>query len=397
MRQSRWLLFVGPILVMAGLLLSVVGSPMLVRFPNDTNQTMHYSGTATVYDSPSTLAPMSTPLTVPLSIARTVKVVKAGFSTSVIDETIHLTFAGQTQVETYQYVMNRRSMQLLDDPDTIAFGRTGSPMSTDGSYRINFPLSTTDKDYPAWAPETNSTITVTPTGPAHRDPTSGYQVITFDTALNHPVAPYYLAHLESEGLPASLPAATLAAELETRGASVSAVLSELSPHVTSAQLATVAALKAPLPITYAYVERGQIAVEPKTGAVLIGGSSLEGVAMTIAVPPALAGILAAHASLPAVHTLESVLAGQHPVLMMTYHEQPASIRSVAATAHRLAEQVSLIEWQLPLGVVVLGVAVALLGLGLGRRRSRATVSPLPAPRPGAPEVPRADVELPKGA
>ena len=53
----------------------------------------------------------------------------------VIDETIHLSFAGTTRTESYRYVMNRTSMQMLDNAGSYAFGNPDSLIQGKGDYR----------------------------------------------------------------------------------------------------------------------------------------------------------------------------------------------------------------------------------------------------------------------
>jgi hypothetical protein len=196
MTRFRVLLGAAAGLLMAGVLVSVVGTPSLVRYPLNINQKLAYQGTATVYVNPSTGAQLASPLKVPLAINRQVRVVSGSHSQAVIDETLSIAFGGSTQTESYQYVMDRRTMKLVTSPQTFAFGSAANPMAVGGSFRVNLPMGTSShKTYTAWAPETASTVTLTPTGAAHHDALSGDKVVTFNTTLDHQVAPYYLTHL----------------------------------------------------------------------------------------------------------------------------------------------------------------------------------------------------------
>lgn len=386
MTKSKVMLTLGAGLVVLSLVVTFVVSAVLVRFPLGTNQTMTYTGTATVGVNPSTLVPLASPLQFPLTIHRTVKVVSGSYSQAVVDETIHMTFAGSTRTETYQYVMNRRSMQLLTSPRSYAFGAAANRMSPNGSYRIEFPMSTAAVTYLAWAPETDSTATATPAGSAHRNAASGAQVLTFDTSLNHPVAPYYLAYLERGGLPVQLPSATVAAELREAGVAPSQLVQAVAPQLSAVQLSELLTdLATPASLTYSYFQQGKISVEPQTGAVIDAGSAREGVSVVAASSGLQRAVtlLAPEASMPAVKRFDAlVLAMSHPqtVLSLSYAEIPASIRATAATAAHQADVMNLVQWQLPLILGVLGVVALVLAWPWRPRRTDAQILPVPTGR-----------------
>lgn len=366
LKRTKWLIGVGALLAVAAVGVKVVGEPALVKFPLNIDQNLRYTGTATVYVNPATGARLPTPIQTPLTVDRHIKVVSGDFSHAVVTETDKIVFAGQTQTTKYQYYMNRRTMQLVNGPKSYAFDNPASLMTTSGSYRINFPLDTKARTYNAWAPETNSLATATAVGRAHHDPVSGDQVITFNTTLDHAVAPYYLNFLKSMGMPTSLSAASVASQLQASGVSISQVLADVGPHLTAAQMSTLTtALSQPVPLNYSYFQRGQIQVQTSTGAVVGASVSKEGVAVT----PSLSGtapavaILAPYANLTSVQALSravSALSQTQTALSMTYSETPASIRDAASTANKQGAQMNLIQWQLPIGVGAAAVVVLLI-------------------------------------
>ncbi|HVA75212.1 MAG TPA: porin PorA family protein [Acidimicrobiales bacterium] len=376
--RTKGLIGLGVVLAVVAVGLRFVGGPVLVRYPLNINQTLHYHGTATVYVNPATGLPLAQPLRVPLTIDRQVKVVSGTFSHAVISEKTTATFAGNSSTQTYQYYMNRRNMRLVDGPQSYAFGDPAQSMATGGSYRINFPTGTTaGKTYEAWAPETGTTIQVKAAGGAQREPVSGDRLLTFSTNLDHPVAPYYLAYLKSTGMPASIPAATVAAELQASGVSVQQVLQAVAPHLSASQMATLqAAFTKSIPLSYSYFQHGYVSVQPSTGAVIKGGSSSEGVAATpdlSSLAPAEA-VLAPYASLPQVQALAKAAAAMgrpQVVLQMSYSEDAASIRAADRIADHQAALMSLIEWQLPALVGALALAVLILAAAW-RPRPRTT-------------------------
>lgn len=390
MTKPKAMLTLGAALVVLSLVVAFVGAAVLVRFPLGTNQTMTYTGTATIDVNPSTLAPLASPLGFPLTVHRTVKVVSGSYARAVVDETIRMTFAGSTRTETYRYVMDRRTMALLSSPQSYAFGTPADRMAPQGSYRIELPMSTSATTYRAWAPETDSSATATPAGPAHRNAASGDSVLTFNTTLDHPVAPYYLAYLERGGLPGQLPSATVATELQAAGIGAPQLVQALTGRLGASQLSTLRAdLAAPMPLTYSYFQQGQISVEPQTGAVIQAGSAREGVSV-VADPSSLQGavrLLAPLTSLPAVQRFDAAVATLgHPmtVLSLSYAEVPASVRAVAAAAAHQADLMHLIQWQLPMLLGVLAIVALVLAWLWRPRPSGADVVPLPGPREEVP-------------
>ncbi|HET6965340.1 MAG TPA: porin PorA family protein [Acidimicrobiales bacterium] len=366
MKRTKWLIGAGALLAVAAVGIKVVGEPALVRFPLNVDQTLRYTGTATVYVNPTTGARLPTPLKTPLTVDRQIKVVSGDFSHAVVTETDKIAFAGQTQTTKYQYYMNRRTMQLVNGPKSYAFDNPASLMTTGGSYRINFPLDTKVGTYDAWAPETNSVATATSVGKSHHDPVSGDQVITFNTTLDHAVAPYYLDFLKSMGMPMSLSAASMASQLQASGVSISQVMADVGPHLTAAQMVTLTkALAQPVPLNYSYFQRGQIQVQTSTGAVVGANVSREGVAVT----PVLSGtapavaILAPYANLPSVQALSRAvtsLSQTQTALSMSYNETLPSIKSAVSTANDLGARADLVQWKLPIGIGAAAVVVLLI-------------------------------------
>ena len=71
-----------------------------------------------------------------------------------IDEIVTVKTGGTTNVETYQYVIDRRSMQMVADPRQYAFGDPKAVMHAAGAYRVNFAMGTNAKGtYLAYIPE----------------------------------------------------------------------------------------------------------------------------------------------------------------------------------------------------------------------------------------------------
>jgi hypothetical protein len=400
MLKRHWVIgSLGVVLVVFGLVVRFVGGPVLLRFPLNTDQKLHYRGTVSVGINPTTMVPLSSPLRLPLTVTRTVRVKSGSFSEAVIDEVIATTFAGSTRTETYQYVMDRRTMELRNSRLSYAFGNRLDVMtSIGGSYRINLPMGTTSAGrYTVWAPEIDATVAAIPTGAAHHSAIANTQVITFKVDFEHHVASYYLAYLKRNGFPSALSSESLATELRAHGASTTQVLQAATPYLTSSQLAslrtTIARLRVPL--EYFYFEKGQISIQPSTGALVDAKSTREGVAVApdLSALHSLAASLSHLPRLTAVQHLNSALAAMaapRDVLDLSYAQTQSSVRAVTATADSQAAMIALITWQLPIALVALGVVAVLVAL-LWRPRRRAKITVLPLARHGEqPPIKRAD-------
>lgn len=392
MSRRRWVFgSLAVLLVASAVVVRYVGDPVMIRFPLNINQTAHYSGTATVSADPSTLAPLAKPMVFPLQVDRTVKVVSGSYSLAVVDETVKLRFAGTTQTDTYRYVMDRRSMQLVTSPESYALGDKTARMTPAGMFRINLELGANGtRSYKLYAPETNSASVGVPTGPAHRSAAAGVDVVRFDTTLDAPLAPYYLASIQKSGFPAQLTAAQAAAQLQAKGVNTTELVRQVTPFLSGTQLSQLQqALAQPVPLSYHYFQKGWVDVEPATGAV-ISSSSREGVSAA----PDLSGLhqlvtaLAPLGNLSEVKALSSAYttlsaAGQQPALTMDFTQTPASVASAAALAQDQARLMALVRWQLPLGLGVLGL-LALLVAVIWRPRRPAPVTELPVAAPVQP-------------
>ena len=146
MRRRRWGIVgacAGVVLLLGSMGVRVAVAPALVRLPLNLDETAHYTGRALTYVDAKTLVPLAKPTSVPITVDRHVKVVSGSFSHAVVDETITITAGSTKTVEQYQYVMDRRSMQLVDDPRAYAFGNAKAVMRGAGAYRVNFAMGTT--------------------------------------------------------------------------------------------------------------------------------------------------------------------------------------------------------------------------------------------------------------
>ena len=409
MRSRRWsvvALCTGAALLGGSVAFRLVAVPALVRFPDNVDQTARYTGTALTYVDPATLLPLSTPKSDPLSLSRHVKVVSSDFNRAVIDETVTIQAGATTSVENYQYVMDRRSMKLVADPRQYAFGDPTATMHAAGTYRINFAMGTTaGGSYLAYIPEADASTPLVLARGRHYHANAHATVIDFSSKLEAPVAPYYLAHLKSMGLPTQVTAAQLQPLLLASGIDVNKALADVGPKLTPQESALLAAtLAKPVTLNYFFIADGLVSIEPTTGALVDVHAQQEGVA----VQPDLSGVAALkplldkYSGIPSVRALSTGLAAlaarpPQPAQTFQYVQTPASSLAIATKAHQQARLMGILNWWAPAVLALLGLI--LIGFGLvGWRRTRVPApdgssdhslgeSPTQPSTPGGPTIP----------
>ena len=407
MRRGRWSVVVaclGAALLVGSIAFRTFAAPALVRFPLDVDETAHYTGTAVTYVNPATLLPLAQPQRAPVQISRHVKVVSGTFSKAVIDETVTITTGGTTNVETYQYVIDRRSMQMVSDPRQYAFGDPKATMHAVGAYRVNFAMGTSAKgSYLAYIPEEDAVSRMHLVEGAHRHSDAPVAVIDFSSTRNGPVAPYYLAHLKAMGLPMQVSAAQLAPVLLADGIDVNRALADVGPRLQPAESALVSAtLAKSVPLRYFFLSAGLVSIEPKTGALIDVHTQQQGVAVQpdLSGTSALQPLLDKYSSIPSVKALSAGLAklakrAPQVAQSYTYTQTVPSSLAVTKVAQDNARMANLVEVRVPSAMAVAGLFLLVLGL-IGRqraRRRRARAGPLDGPSPAttldpdvAPEV-----------
>jgi hypothetical protein len=411
-RCSTVAIVVGIVLIGGSAAFKAAAVPALVRFPLDVNQTAHYKGTSTTYIDQATMLNLTTPKREPLTLDRHVKVTGGTHDEAVITETVTIKTPSSTNIENYQYVMDRRTMKFVADPSQYAFGDPQATMHAAGSYRVNFSMGTTsDGTYRAFIPEADTIVPLTLVRPLHYDANAGTDVISFSSKLETPVAPYYLTHLKAMGLPMQVTSAELQPQLVAAGIDMGKALADVGSRLTPAESSLLlTTLAKPVPLRYFFVADGVISIEPRTGVLVDVNTSKEGVAVQpdLSGATALQPLLNKYADIPSVKAVSDGLAklavrSPQPAQILDYRQTRASSHSLADTARSQGRMMTVVEWWVPAALAILGIALLTLGL-IGRRRSRggsdtpvrefppAPVEPptpaLPAPAPvGAPRVP----------
>jgi hypothetical protein len=400
----------GVVLLAGSAAFRVAAVPALVRFPLNVDETTHYTGTSITYIDQSTLLPLATPKSEPVTVDRHVRVVKddSSFGEAVIRETITIKTPSSTNVENYQYVMDRRSMKFVSDERQYAFGDPQSAMHAAGSYRVNFAMGTTsDGTYSSYIPEADAQAPMALVRGPHYHADAKTTVIDFSSKLEAPVAPYYREHLAAIGLPMQITAAQLQPQLLAAGINIPRALADIGSRLTpdeSALLATT--LAKPVPLNYFFVVDGLISIEPKTGALIDVHSNGEGVAVQpdVSGATALQPMLNKYADIPSVKAVSDGLAKlavrtPQPAQMLAWKQTPASSRHIANKAADQGQMMTIAKWWVPAALAILGIALLTLGL-IGRRRSRGgpdkPVREFP-PEPVEPPMPETPVPAPVGA
>jgi len=373
----------GALLLIGSIAFRLVAAPALVRFPLNVDETTEYSGTAVSYVDQASLVPFAEPKRSPLHISRRVHVVSGTFSKAVIDETVTVKTGGTTNVERYQYVIDRRTMKMVSDPRQVAFGDPKAVMHAAGAFRVNFAMGTSANGrYLAYIPEEDAVSQLTLVEGAHTHRDAHIKVLDFASKLNGPVAPYYLEHLRKMGAPMQVTAAQLAPVLLADGIDVNRALADVGPLLTPAESKLVSeTLAKSVRLRYFFLSDGLISIEPRTGALIDVHTQQQG----IAVQPDLSGasvlqpLLDKYAAIPSVKALSDGLAAmakRPPQVAESYRYTQTIPSSLAAT--RLARDhvrtMNLVKVRIPGAMAVLGLLV--LGAGLiggaliGRRRTR---------------------------
>jgi len=371
-------LSLGAALLIGSMAFRVVAVPALVRFPLNVDETTEYTGSAVSYMDQASLVPFAEPKRRPLHISRRVHVVSGTFSKAVIAETVTVKTGGTTNVERYQYVIDRRTMKMVSDPRQVAFGDPKAVMHAAGAFRVNFAMGTTANGrYLAYIPEEDAVSHLTLVEGVHSHGDAHIKVIDFASKRNGPVAPYYLEHLRKMGAPIQVTAAQLAPVLLADGIDVNRALAEVGPLLTSAESKLVSeTLAKSVRLRYFFLSNGLISIEPRTGALIDVHTQQQGVA----VQPDLTGasvlqpLFDKYAAIPSVKALSdglAALAKRPPQVAESYRYTQTIPSSLAATrlAREHARTMNLVEVRIPGAMAVLGLLV--LGGGLiGRRRTR---------------------------
>ena len=393
MRKTRIIAIgLGALLLVLGMVWAPLVAPRLVRFPDDVDETLRYSGNITMHVDAATGAPLATPVTEPLTVVR--RLVSSGEQTydrARLLETITMTIGDTEQVERHSYVMDRASMKFVDDPGNWAYF-PDEKVDRTGKYRITLPMDlNTSESYEIWNNETGAVYKATGGGGAVK--IDGLDVVRFAGELqDEPLSPGFI---RQQQLPATASVEAFTPQLEALGLDLAAVNAMLAAALTPEDAAAfAAALAQPVPLSYTFSFTGEIAVEPETGAIV----ALSGVTEGAYVHPDLSAFeilqsrLAAYGDDPvvtAINGLLTTLTSQpaQPVYVVRYAQTDASIAEMVDTAKSNLDQKRLAEDTIPQGLIGAGTVLYLGGLlmvVISKRRppeEEAKVTPMPQRHP----------------
>ena len=370
-----------PLVLLAGW--ERVIQPALVKVPGDIHRVNHYTGTVTVYLDPVSGATLTTPATSPMTITRVTESVSGstGADTTVVRDSDTINALGQQQVQTNNFVLERRTVRNLNDARAFAFG--GTPVDRQGAFYPTLPFAVDNKrTYQIWNNEAGVRYPMRRADGAATTTTNGLHVLRMRGVLpTTPVASYYGPELTALGLPSSLTPDQLQAQLQVAGVNVTDVAAGLAKVLSADEMGTIiGTLASPLPLQYSTSLTGDALVEPDTGIVVRTHSVKR---FFVAPDPAaftqVKTILDRHAADPFVKTVSenliSLVATPKPAFTLDYTTTPASVASMAKYADHQRTKVRLAKLYLPAALLLLATILsfcALLAWRKGERRAEPT-------------------------
>jgi Porin PorA len=331
--------------------------------PGDIHRVNHYSGTVTVHVDRVTGAALATPAESPMTITRVTESVSGatGADTTVVRDTDTIDALGQTQVQSNNFVLDRRTVRNLNDARAFAFGST--QVDRGAAFYPTLPFSVDNKrTYQIWNNEAGVPYPMRRAEGAATTTTNGLRVLRMHAVLpTTPVASYYVPELTELGLPSSLTPEQLQAQLQAAGVNVAAVADGLAKVLSADEMTTIiGTLANPLPLQYSTSLDADGLVEPTTGIVV----STHSVKRFFVGPDPSAftqvkAILNRHSSDPFVKGVSDNLIGlvatPKPAFTLDYRTDPASVASMAKYADDQRTKVRLATLYLPAGLLLLAV------------------------------------------
>jgi hypothetical protein len=377
------LLVVGVALMAAAAIWRPVVAPALTKLPNSLNETVYFEGAYTGDVNQVTGAALPAPVHLPLQITRHVQAVP-GESTSavlIVNDASVISIGSAKSSAVAQYAVDRLTEKDVASPHSYALVPS-NVTDRAGNYSLGPPLGVNPSvSYPVWIDQDGRAI---PLVSAHASTVvDGLSVQRWQQNIGPTPMPASI--VAAMKLPPSMTFKAFEAELEAHGVDLAAVLSQLSPSLTAAQRASLAAATArPIPLQYLYATSAQILVEPSTGAFVDVLSETQAYSvrpvltgLTVALTP----ILAAHASNPQIAKLIDAVqkmdvSQAQPLYSLTFHQTQASVTATAGTVGHNAALLQAVGVWIPVALGVAGLVLAGLGVfvasrGRARRRTGA--------------------------
>jgi len=388
MKRSTKILAGATAVVLLGFALwAPVVEPLLVRFPDNVNDTMQYEGTFTTFVNMQTGAVLPVPEIQPLMVERTIKSVpgQTGATTATIQEIVTLKVGGLDQWQASRFVLDRHSMKNVRDPRANSYGQ---PVDRSGAYYPIAPMGVeAGHSYPLWFEEAGITYPLQVPAGAKTEKVNGTSVLRAGASLpNQPVAPQFAASvLKLAQAPTELTFDGVKAQMKAQGVDLDQLTAALLPVLSPAEVSTLmATIQKPLPLHYyAFLKKGEALLEPDTGMVVGLTMDNKGVAVAPDFTPwlPLQQVLAAHSDNPVVKAATDRMtalatAPPQPVFETRVSETPVSIARMAEKATTQARKLRLATFWAP--ATLAAIVVLLLGatiLSWRRPRPPAEVAP----------------------
>jgi hypothetical protein len=389
MRTSKIvLLVIGVLVLVTAAIWRPVVAPQLTKLPASLDTSYRFAGTYTGYVNQSTGARLAAPQHLPLSIYRQFKAVPAQSTSSelVVKDASTATIGPDKSPSVAQYALDRSTSKNVKSPYAYALV-PGNVVDRSGSYSLGPPLGVdTAITYPYWVDEIGKT---TPITYAHvTQAINGLAVQQWQTNL--PATPMVASMVSAMHLPTAMPFAAFAAQLKAQGKDLTAGLQALSPSLTAAEKASLAALTArPIPLQYLYASQSRLLIEPATGMIVDMVNVVRSYSVHLNLGPFAAGlapILAAHpanpvAALLAAGSKQLTAAPAQPLYTLTFHQTPASVTELTGQAGHNASLLKVFEMWIPIGLGVIGlILIGLAFTGRWRREPPSTTSAQPGPQ-----------------
>jgi hypothetical protein len=364
-----------------------VAEPRLVKYPTDLDETPEYAGKVSIYLDPVSYAPLDPPTEAPLTVSRHLDALGDESSSDlvVISEQISLVAEGQFegQIDS-QYVMDRESIENVDDPRAWAF-TPDNPVDRAPAFRLAFPFDTEAEPARVYKNEVATTYTANPAGEGEID---GLDVLEFNADQTEPlpISPAYFQVLNGlTPLPTELTLDQLKPILLSVGLDVDVLLPALLPNLNPEDTETLVGLAGqPISLQYAYTFSGADSVEPSTGSIV----EVRDVVETLWASPDPAVLDTLRTVLGRYPNVEAAVQGAavverlaaEPIRVFTneYSQTEESVADIVGTVKDAKRLKQLAESTIPQALLFGGIALAVLGLLLAlwpRRKQRARGAP----------------------
>jgi hypothetical protein len=378
---SKVLIVIGIIFIVAAILWWAIAVPALVKFPENVDSKPVYEGDVDVYQNPSTGELLAKPITAKLTIERAYKSVDDQYDSgkAVVQETITQTMPSlmTTIVESSQYVLDRKTIENVDDPRSWAYTE-GNQVNRSGTFYINFPFDLNkDQTYKVFENKVNTYYEITKNTEKDEEDLDGLKVYNFVGEIKATdLASYYVAYSK---YPTTMSFDELKQSLSSAGLDIDAFLTLLAPVLEPADAATLAQLATqPINLKYQYSNSGNVSIEPKTGSIIRLSNVVEAITVSPdisklvdALKPLLAKYKDRSAELTAatekiLTALPSLLqAPPQKVYEARYSQTEESIKEAAQDAKDSIGKINWVKVYIPWILLILGAAVLVGGLLMG--------------------------------